>query len=360
MRLQAAQSALSALRLGLLVSSAPPQRAAIRLSDAFVDKLPAPNEVPPNGVEYTSRLSKEMTEHSWLLHWNHFINLQFFNDNVLSGIPGTMCPQIAYPVRMTESAGYRRVFNLRGGPERRMVGDQTILNLMRSEEDGASLVGSLVPVTSAALAALDTTFAGLHREVVHFEHFEWLAWMDPPADLTEVIVFRPGPMSQAAAGPPTFELPMVQSYVDDALKGALQYGDEFAAEVRERTRHHMMTPRWDARAVRPPASACVRRSCAHVAVARHDVWLEPLLAQRSSRVAPSVGAHAASAANRFAPRLPPACRLRTQHVRVASTRRRVPRAQSRTHAAGRHAAVARPAQSRRCTRRHFRFRFRCC
>ena len=154
---------------------------------------------------------------------------------MLSSLPAPSQPQIAYPVRMGASAGYRREFTFRGGAERRIVGDQTLCNLARNDDNGASIVGTLVPLSEAALALLNEKMAGSLQETVSFEHIEWLGWMDPPEGVTDVLVVRPGPETQAAKGPPTFGLPMLQSYVDDAVTGALTFGEEFASEWLDTT-----------------------------------------------------------------------------------------------------------------------------
>ena len=208
-------------------------RCIVRLSESL-NHLP-PNECPPEGVSFTSRLDGEKGAQTWVLQFNHFVNIDFFNKQVLSGVPESSKPQIGYPVRMAASAGYQREFTFRGGPDRELVGDQTILNLVRPDVDGSDLVAMLMPLSPAAMSHLDEAMTGVLRETVSFEHFTWLAWMDPPADLTEVLILRPGPMAQAARGPPTFELPMVQSYLDDALVGALQFGEDFAGEWLDTT-----------------------------------------------------------------------------------------------------------------------------
>ena len=177
------------------------------------EALPPPNKLPPEGVVFTqSTAESDMSKRcvSWIFQWNHFISLDFFNKNVLDDVLPSAQPQISYPVRMAASAGYRREFSLRGGPDRMIIGDQTILNLV-SEDEPDIVMGSLVPLSDEAMERLGQLMAGAHRETVSFNHFTWLGWMEPPVGVDEVILWRPGPNAQLGAGPPTFVSPAVSS-----------------------------------------------------------------------------------------------------------------------------------------------------
>ena len=78
--------------------------------------LPPPSECPPEGVQFKNRLPAEGEKASvWIFHWNHFVNLDFFNKQMLDGLPVWELPQNAYPARMRASAGYRREWSIRGG-----------------------------------------------------------------------------------------------------------------------------------------------------------------------------------------------------------------------------------------------------
>lgn len=224
----------------------PPVRALPALSDPAPpaeDGTPAhagvpaaaelkPNVCPPEGVEFVGKLghthsaalpedtrlglADEAHARTWVFFWNHFISIPFFNENILHDVPAPLQLQIGYPVRLAASGGYRREFNLRGGPDRALIGDQTLVNLVRAHDDGSSaepLVGSLVPMSDVAFAAHKKAMQSMSCDEVAFEHFTWLAWMNSPAEVQRVYLFRPGPKTQAAAGPPTFELPMLQSHV---------------------------------------------------------------------------------------------------------------------------------------------------
>ena len=72
--------------------------------------------------------------------------------------------------------------------------------------------------------------------------------MEPPFGLKEVVVMRPGPRAQSASGPATFEFPILQSHIDDAMKGVLCHGEAFAAAWLDTThgwpRYWVSRARW--------------------------------------------------------------------------------------------------------------------
>ena len=120
-----------------------------------------------------------------------------------------------------------------GGPDS-AVGEQTITTLVRAAESGGlpprDVVGVITPIPEAAAAVLQARFdsGGMCTERVSFsEHFEWLAWMEPPQMLDDVQLFR-APSSRR--GEACFDLPILQSHVDTIMAAALCHGEAFAAE----------------------------------------------------------------------------------------------------------------------------------
>lgn len=198
--------------------------------------VPAPSQCPTEGVQFSGRLVER--EQTWVLWWNQFCNLDFTNENILSGLPLSELPQSSYPVRMSASAGFRRDWSLPGGGDS-TIGDQTTTNLRRVDpvcETGRAhaMVGVLVPLSERCfeVARNRLILRGMAMEKLSVRHLEWLGWMDMPMELAHVWVPVPRPI----AGPvpfPTFDLPILQSHVDTIMLGALAHGELFAAEWLE-------------------------------------------------------------------------------------------------------------------------------
>lgn len=204
--------------------------------------LPAASACPAEGVEYHGAL-RPGVELRWVFVWNHFINLQFAEENV--GVRGcnfgfgtnlTRIPSTAYPVRMCSSAGFRRAWSFSGGPGAAGLGDQTMLNLIESEDEAHDIVGVVFPVPAENVVEVvpdltDVAQGGITRRAcaVGAAHFEWLGWPEPPEGMGDVIVI-PMQAGPTHTGPASFDFPILQSHIDTQLIGALRHGWDFAVE----------------------------------------------------------------------------------------------------------------------------------
>ena len=66
--------------------------------------MPPPSQCPRRGVQRSTTVSRRKV-YAWLFQWNHFVNIEFFNEQMLGDVQTWDVPQVAYPVRMLASAG---------------------------------------------------------------------------------------------------------------------------------------------------------------------------------------------------------------------------------------------------------------
>ena len=131
-------------------------------------------------------------------------------------------------VRVAAEFGWRRVWNLVAGS------GFTALGLEPSDADAPpeSINCVLFPVDAPTLAKFDRREMGYDRVAVPGALVQSLSWMRMPQNGTFYIyVPKPG----ARRTRPDADHPIVQSYVDLVLSGALAYGEPFAREVVETT-----------------------------------------------------------------------------------------------------------------------------
>ena len=203
-------------------------------------QLPAPSACSSRGVVFQGKLANANPT-DWVFLGNHFINLDFYNENVAGKENVSKFPKydgVCYPVRIKKSAGFMRVWGIQ---HPRFVGDQTIACPVRTDQEHAhDFVGVLVPIQIGRTMA--------ETAVVPIEHFEWLGWQEPPASLKHISVLHYGTgdstdldVPMATIAPPSAELPILQTFIDTALIGALHHGEEFAAEWLDTTRWWLTT-----------------------------------------------------------------------------------------------------------------------
>ncbi|GGF73346.1 hypothetical protein GCM10007301_36420 [Azorhizobium oxalatiphilum] len=133
----------------------------------------------------------------------------------------------AVPVRVSAAFGYRRVWNVRGR-------GWTALGLAKGEDlrPAAPINCVLFPVDADTLPRFDRRESGYDRVAVPNAMVESLSWLRLPEQGTLWIYV---PKAGEKAPEPDAAHPIVQSYVDLVLGGALGYGEAFAREVIETT-----------------------------------------------------------------------------------------------------------------------------
>ncbi len=134
----------------------------------------------------------------------------------------------AVPVRVSADFGYRRVWNLVAGSGFTALGLETSGPTATAE----TINGVIFPVDGPTLAKFDRREMGYDRVPVPNALIQSLSWMRLPEAGT-AFIYVPKPGTRGAV--PDAAHPIVQSYVDLVLGGALAYGEAFAREVVETT-----------------------------------------------------------------------------------------------------------------------------
>jgi hypothetical protein len=148
----------------------------------------------------------------------------------------------AVPVRVAASVGYARAWNFQ-----HPIAKITALGLEKTEAGaGRTINGVVCPVLSASgMEALDAREIGYTRVAIASEQLEPLSWQTLP-DGARVWMYVPlGPLLSSEVGEaddddaaragvgltgPSFQRPILQSYVDVCILGCLEYSEEFAKE----------------------------------------------------------------------------------------------------------------------------------
>ncbi|TCT02597.1 gamma-glutamylcyclotransferase family protein [Aquabacter spiritensis] len=131
------------------------------------------------------------------------------------------------PARLSPDFGLIRSWCARGG-------NFTALGLRPrgAGEAGASINGVVFPVDAELLPRFDRREGGYDRVAVARPLIEPLSWQGLPETGT-IWAYVPKHVADAAAVPllPDAHRPLVQSYIDLVLLGALEYGESYAAEL---------------------------------------------------------------------------------------------------------------------------------
>jgi hypothetical protein len=140
-------------------------------------------------------------------------------------------PIAGMPARLSAAFGYLRAWVFR------CPSGFTALGLRRPRRGEAAMTvnGVMYPVDPADLAAFDLREAGYRRVPVPIEQIEAVSWQALPAGGT---IWTYVPADDAAAAPrmaASDDFPLLQSYIDATIEGALDYGVDYAREVIETT-----------------------------------------------------------------------------------------------------------------------------
>jgi hypothetical protein len=149
-------------------------------------------------------------------------------------------PVAAIPVRVAAAFGYVRSWSDRASS------GFTALGLRRPSGGEAPMTinGVLYPVAGNDMSAFDAREKGYVRVEVPRALMEAVSWQPLPAQGT-IWVYVPKAQDKAPGEGlpvPDARFPLVESYIDVVVEGALEYGPEFAREVIETTRD--WSPYW--------------------------------------------------------------------------------------------------------------------
>jgi hypothetical protein len=149
-------------------------------------------------------------------------------------------PVAAIPVRVAAAFGYVRSWSDRGSS------GFTALGLRRPFEGEAPMTinGVIYPVEGNDMSAFDQREKGYVRVEVPRALIEAVSWQPLPTQGT-VWVYVPKVEGKAPGEGlplPDAKYPLVESYIDVVIEGALEYGPQFAREVIDTTRD--WSPYW--------------------------------------------------------------------------------------------------------------------
>eukprot|EP00457_Paulinella_chromatophora_P008891 gb/GEZN01008940.1/.p1 GENE.gb/GEZN01008940.1/~~gb/GEZN01008940.1/.p1 ORF type:complete len:308 (+),score=24.63 gb/GEZN01008940.1/:215-1138(+) len=136
----------------------------------------------------------------------------------------------AVPVRISARWGYRRSWCFQHPREH-----ITALGLEKCDEFNAcSINGMVYPVRAEDLPVFDRRESGYTRVEVPLQYVRMLSWHSLP---TNSVVLTYVPTSPIPGNPPgtglssaSYEAPVLQTYIDVCLNGALEYGSDCASE----------------------------------------------------------------------------------------------------------------------------------
>jgi len=137
----------------------------------------------------------------------------------------------AIPVRVAASLGYVRAWNSHAE-------GFTALGLRKPQasETALTINGVLFPVTEAELeeyAKRENRYDKLELKPSQIEAVGWQRL--PETGHIWIFVPREADPQVASPAPPDAEHPLLESYIDVAAEGGLEYGDDFAREILETT-----------------------------------------------------------------------------------------------------------------------------
>ena len=145
----------------------------------------------------------------------------------------SLAPIAGLPARISAEFGYLRAWVFRSAT------GFTALGLRRPRQGEAAMTvnGVIYPVRADDLAAFDLREAGYRRIPAPAEYIEAVSWQSLPNTGTIWIYV---PVSEECTDSPgslcaDCDFPILQSYIDAIVEGALDYGSDYAREMIETT-----------------------------------------------------------------------------------------------------------------------------
>jgi hypothetical protein len=139
----------------------------------------------------------------------------------------------AVPVRVSAAFGYLRAW------DDRSFSGFTSLRLRKPEtgKKASTINGVLYPVDGADMAKYDARERGYTRVEVPRDDIEAISWQQLPATGRVWVYIPVQGDGEPGVGLPSAsaEFPLLESYIDVVVEGALEYGEPFARELLETT-----------------------------------------------------------------------------------------------------------------------------
>jgi hypothetical protein len=176
---------------------------------------------PVRGEDFWGRELPDQPS-DFIFGYGSLINTASRNSSLIRPVP-------TIPVRVSAAFGYVRVWNDRA------PSGFTALGLRKpvSGESPMTINGVLYPVEGSDMASLDAREQGYVRVEISHADMEAVSWQSLPAK-GRIWVYVPdiaGKQPGVDLPSPDAQYPMLESYVDIVIEGALEYGPEFAREL---------------------------------------------------------------------------------------------------------------------------------
>jgi hypothetical protein len=151
-------------------------------------------------------------------------------------------PTAAIPVRVLGSFGYIRSWNHHSPPGSQSGFTALGLRKQKPGERGVTINGVLYEAKGADMTKFDQREAGYVRVEVPLSLIEAVGWQRLPETGHFWVYVTGNTAAEAADGvadersrEPDADHPLLQSYIDVAIEGGLEYGPEFARELLDTT-----------------------------------------------------------------------------------------------------------------------------
>lgn len=170
---------------------------------------------------------------NFIFGYGSLISSKSRNASVATPIP-------AIPVRVSSNLGYIRSWNSRSPTEFTALG----LRKPNRDEKATSINGVLYPVAGNDMASYDQREEGYVRVGIPLTDIEALSWQGLPKT-GKIWVYVPAVAgNEPGVGLPGADskFPLLQSYIDVVLEGAMEYGDDFVNELISTTKD--WDPHW--------------------------------------------------------------------------------------------------------------------
>jgi hypothetical protein len=153
--------------------------------------------------------------------------------NAASRATTSAAPIAALPARVSAGFGYLRAWNDRSPSGFTALG----LRRPRAGEAPGTINGVLYPVDGDDMTRFDAREAGYARVEVRRGDVEAVSWQRLPEEgrIWAYVPVRPGGAPGEGLPEPDPAFPLLQSYIDVVIEGALDYGPDYARELIETT-----------------------------------------------------------------------------------------------------------------------------
>ena len=182
----------------------------------------------PNGATAAEWWGRKLPDAptQFIFGYGSLINTASRNSTASAPIP-------AIPVRVSAAFGYVRAWNDRSPSGFTALG----LRKPHSGESANTINGVLYPVEGDDMSKFDAREEGYARVEVPREDIEAVSWQRLPeaGHIWVYVPVRQGGVPGEGLPEPNASFPLLESYIDVVVEGALEYGPDYARELIETT-----------------------------------------------------------------------------------------------------------------------------